>query len=480
MKKTKKIAALLFAFVMVFCFTATAFAADTGSITINNPVDNEVYNVYKMFDLRSYDAAKNDYSYRVTADWVEFVSTGAGKDYFETDTNNYVYVKEGVAIADNSEAAANLAKAAIAYAKAKSIAPTATLNKANNYKAEGLDLGYYVVDSSLGTLCALTTTNNDATVNEKNDQPTIDKQVQENSNNEWGKENDASIGDTVNFKTTIYAKANSKNYVLHDKMSAGLDFNEDSVVIKVNDVVIGAENYEVVTEDLTDDCTFEIKFTQAYLDTLTEDTTIVVEYSAVINKNAVIYTDANTNDTYLSYGDASKTETSHTDTYIYKFDLVKTNNDNEVLDGAEFKLYDAETGGNEIALVMESEGVYRVATAEEKNVEGFTSATIVAGVVTIKGLDSGTYWLEETKAPEGFNPMSDRQKVEIDHGNLDATLENENATYVSGGVQVINRTGSLLPSTGGIGTTIFYIVGGLLVVAAAILLITKRRMKANG
>lgn len=475
MKTTKKLAALLFALVMVLCFTATAFAATTGSITINNPVDNEVYNAYKMFDLRSYDASTGDYSYRVTADWKDFIATGAGKDYFETDVNGYVYVKEGVTIADNSETAAAVAKAAIAYAKDKSLTPAATLDKANNYKAENLDLGYYVVDSSLGTLCALTTTNNDATVNEKNDQPTVDKLVQENSDSKWGKTNDASIGDTVNYKTTITAKANSKNYVLHDTLSDGLTLVESSVTVVDVDA-----SYYTVSFNTADGCDFEIAFTQAYLDTLTTDTEIVVEYSAVINENAVIYTDANTNDTYLSYGAASKTQTSHTDTYVYKFDLVKTDKDDKVLEGAEFKLYDSETDGTEIALVKEADGVYRVATADEKDVEGFTSATIEAGVVTIKGLDSGIYWLEETKAPEPYNPISDRQKVEIDHANLDASLNAEKTTYVSGGVQVINRTGSLLPSTGGIGTTIIYIVGGLLVVGAAVLLITKKRMKANG
>lgn len=186
MKRTKKIAAVLFALVMMLCFTATAFAANTGSITISNPVANETYKAYKMFDLRSYDASTNAYSYRVTSDWENFVK-GAGAAYLDTDNNGYVYVKDGESIADNSETAAALAQAAIKYANDNGISATATLNSANGYKAEGLDLGYYVVDSSLGTLCALTTTNTDATVTEKNDQPTIDKVVKENSTNTWAR-----------------------------------------------------------------------------------------------------------------------------------------------------------------------------------------------------------------------------------------------------------------------------------------------------
>ena len=147
------------------------------------------------------------------------------------------------------------------------------------------------------------------------------------------------------------------------------------------------------------------------------------------------------------------------------------------MNGAEFKLYDAKTEGNEIALIDEGNGVYRVATAAEKAAEGFVSATIKAGKVTIKGLDSGTYYLEETKAPAGYNVLAERVEVKIDHANLTATVEGD--TYVSGGVQVINKTGAELPSTGGIGTTIFYVVGGLLVVAAGVLLVTRKRMSKS-
>lgn len=192
---------------------------------------------------------------------------------------------------------------------------------------------------------------------------------------------------------------------------------------------------------------------------------------------AVIYPGPNTNETKLVYGEGSETTWDKTETFTYQFDLVKTKTDKTVLDGAEFKLYDAKTGGNEIALIDESNGVYRVATAAEKAAEGFVSATIKAGKVTIKGLDSGTYYLEETKAPAGYNVLAERVEVKIDHANLTATVEGD--TYVSGGVQVINQTGAELPSTGGIGTTIFYVVGGLLVVAAGVLLVTRKRMSKS-
>ena len=124
--------------------------------------------------------------------------------------------------------------------------------------------------------------------------------------------------------------------------------------------------------------------------------------------------------------------------------------------------------------MKEADGTYRVATGAEKNAEGFQPATIEAGSVTIKGLDSGIYYLEETKAPAGYNVLPGRVEVKIEGANLNATVTDN--TWTDGGVHVINQTGTELPSTGGIGTTIFYVLGSVLVVAAGVLLVTKKRM----
>lgn len=309
----------------------------------------------------------------------------------------------------------------------------------------------------------------------KNSQPTVDKQVQENSNGTWGDTNDANIGDTVNFKTTInVVDGQPKNYVLHDKMSNGLTFDAGSVEVKIGDRTLTLGSDYTLIANPKDGCTFEIEFKE---NVLKPNDVVIVTYSATLNEKAVIYPEPNTNETKLVYGEGSETTWDETKTFTYQFDLVKTKTDNTVLNGAEFKLYDAKTEGNEIALIDEGNGVYRVATAAEKAAEGFVSATIKAGKVTIKGLDSGTYYLEETKAPAGYNVLAERVEVKIDHANLTATVEGD--TYVSGGVQVINKTGAELPSTGGIGTTIFYVVGGLLVVAAGVLLVTRKRMSKS-
>lgn len=471
MKRTKRIASVLLALVMALSLITTAFAAgETGSITIDNAVVGKTYTIYRIFDLNSHNDDYTAINYKVSAKWAAFFQDGAkGLDYVTIDDQGYVTWK-----VDADKAA--FAKDAYAFAQASSI-PNDGQNKATNstVKFENLTLGYYLVQSDLGVLCSLDTTMPDVTIKEKNSQPTVDKQVRENSNGTWGDTNDANIGDTVNFKTTInVVDGQPKNYVLHDKMSNGLTFDAGSVEVKIGDRTLTLGSDYTLIANPKDGCTFEIEFKE---NVLKPNDVVIVTYSATLNEKAVIYPEPNTNETKLVYGEGSETTWDKTETFTYQFDLVKTKTDNTVLNGAEFKLYDAKTEGNEIALIDEGNGVYRVATAAEKAAEGFVSATIKAGKVTIKGLDSGTYYLEETKAPAGYNVLAERVEVKIDHANLTATVEGD--TYVSGGVQVINQTGAELPSTGGIGTTIFYVVGGLLVVAAGVLLVTRKRMSKS-
>lgn len=471
MKRTKRIASVLLALVMALSLITTAFAAgETGSITIDNAVVGQTYTIYQILDLESYDAKAGAYAYKATTAWNDFINSDAIKgQYVNVDAQGYVtWVKKADVAA--------FAKLAQKYAADHNIANQGT-KTADSTTVEfiNLDLGYYLVDSTLGTICSLDTTNPSVIIKEKNSQPTVDKQVQENSNGTWGDTNDANIGDTVNFKTTInVVDGQPKNYVLHDKMSDGLTFDAGSVEVKIGDRTLTPGSDYTLIANPKDGCTFEIEFKE---NVLKPNDVVIVTYSATLNEKAVIYPAPNTNETKLVYGEGSETTWDKTETFTYQFDLVKTKTDNTVLNGAEFKLYDAKTEGNEIALIDEGNGVYRVATAAEKAAEGFVSATIKAGKVTIKGLDSGTYYLEETKAPAGYNVLAERVEVKIDHANLTATVEGD--TYVSGGVQVINQTGAELPSTGGIGTTIFYVVGGLLVVAAGVLLVTRKRMSKS-
>lgn len=133
--------------------------------------------------------------------------------------------------------------------------------------------------------------------------------------------------------------------------------------------------------------------------------------------------------------------------------------------------------GNKIPLVKDSDGTYRVATKEEQEAPGFVSAEIEAanGRAAVKGLDADTtYWLEETQAPAGYNVLAERVEVAIEDKNLSTTLTGDTWTDGDGGIHIVNETGALLPTTGGMGTTLFYIGGGALMAGAAVIFAIKK------
>ena len=474
MKILKKYFGILLAMIMVLSMSTVVFAAqgtndNSGSITINNAEKGHTYNAYQVLVLESYNTDAGAYSYKANPDWDGWLKSQT--QYVSIDNQGYVtWVKDADVAA--------FAKAALAHAKEVSIAPDATKTADSTSVAfTGLNLGYYLVDTTLGTLCSLDTTIPDVTMNEKNEVPSQIKEVQEDSDGSWGDENTAEIGDTVNYRTTIKAKPGAQGYVLHDVMSTGLTLNENSVTVtgltKGQDANSG--DYHVVTTGLSDGCTFEVVFHQSYLDTITTDTDIVVTYSAVVNEKAQVSPSANPNKTTLKYGEGSKFETvpSETKTYTFKVDVVKTDEDNKVLNGAQFKLFDAKTGGNEIALVEVSDGVYRLAKDGETGVEYITT---VNGQLEIKGFDANTnYYLEETKAPDGYNKLAERVEIAVKEANLEASVSND--TWQSGGVHIVNKAGDLLPTTGGMGTTILYTIGGVLVVAAGSMLVIRRKRR---
>ena len=488
-KAMKKLMAALLAVAMVCAMAIPAFADkgnnkdNKGSITIGNAVVGEDYTIYKMFDLNSFDTGANDgagtYSYTVVDAWKDFFKTdAAGSSYIKLENGHPTWVGGGTA-----EDYEQFAKDALDYANKKGITATKT-EKATNTTVtfDNLDLGYYLVDTSLGVLCGLDTTKPNVTINEKNEAPTIDKKVETSTNN-WAGENTAKIGDTVNYKVTITVQTANNRYVLHDTMSEGLTFNKDSVKVTVGTDAVAATNYAVVTSDIGKE-TFNVKFKDEYIATLAAGTKIEVTYSAVVNEKAKVDSDENKNDAHLVYGNNHETESTHseTKTYLCQFDLIKyCGTSGKLLGGAQFKLYDAETGGNEIPLVKKADGTYRVATATETAVP---ILTVERQTVKISGLDKKVYYLEETVPPAGYNKLTERVTVDLSTGskNVVSTKINNGAIDVNdvasvGGVPVMNNAGTTLPSTGGIGTTLFYVIGGGLMVAAAILLITKKRME---
>ena len=472
MKKTfKKLFAALLAAALVLAMAVPAFAetnATKGSITINNTVKGETYTIYRMFKLDSYNAESNTYSYTVESAWENFFKTGAGKDYIDL-TNGHPTWKTGVDSTDDSDTVAALAKAALAWAKVKGITGTAETATGDTVTFSGLDLGYYLVDSSLGALCGLNTTNPDATIKEKNGQPTIEKKVK-NHNNDWVDENTAKIGDTVEYKVEIKVADGAQKYTVTDTMSKGLTFNSGSLKVTAN----GAQttNYTLTPTENG----FTLELPESYVSNLAKDTVIIVTYNATLNKDAVIDGDGNTNEVKLSYGNQQNTVPSKVTTKSCQFDLVKVDGTtNKLLDGAEFKLYTAKDGGEPIKFVA-VEGGYRVANGDET---GAVDTIKVNGKVHISGLDKVNYWLDETHAPAGYNKLTERQEVKLSEGSQNATLETGAITWAegNGGVVVKNNAGTVLPSTGGMGTTLFYVIGGGLMVAAVVLLVTKKRME---
>lgn len=505
MKLIKKMLAIMFAFMMVVGMGTKVNAEEgaqpgtKGSITITNAKKGESYSIYKILNLDSYSYEANDpetndpgngnYSYSLAGDpWDNFIKDSG---YFTITDSKYVTLNSNVNIAD-------LAKDAIAYAKNPvnkvSATQSATLTQEGDQTFKDLDLGYYLVDSTVGTLCGLDTTNSEVTIQEKNGTPTVGKQVKENSTNKFGNNNTAYIGQTVEFKTTITAQAGAQNYVLHDKMDAGLTFNND-IQITLNSSTVNNDSYNILLKSNStpetkplDDCTFEIDFSETFCNSLKADDQIIVSYSATLNENAVIKGSGNTNETWLKYGNGTDTAHSTTTTKTYEipvFKYAKKDNGEKGLAGAKFTLYSDKDCKKPISLVEEADkNVYHRATTDESDNSTITKITEITtdntGIFRITGLDADTYYLTETEAPKGYNKLASPIKVEI---NDDGTLKIDDKDKIGGAsitqVNVENKTGTLLPSTGGMGTTIIYMAGAILVIASGIVLVSKKRSKAK-
>ncbi len=495
----KKVLSILMIVALMGTMVLTAAAAEVGSITINGINAESVYEIYQLLDLESYNKSTGAYSYKVNSTWTAYFATAEAKQYIAVDEAGYVTWVAG----ESDAVIAAFAQKALAYAKANGIAPVKSSENSGEFAVTGksgkfsdLPLGWYLVDSTAGALCGLTTTDPDASINAKNAVPTIDKQVQEDLTGMWGDVNTADIGQIINYMSIIHVASGAENYVLHDKMSAGLTFVHDldegrgvTEIKLVNSqgaestLVLGTD-YTVKT-DSTDGCTFEVEFSDTLVASLKANDRLLVYYNAMLNRHAQVGTTAgNPNESWLEYGEEHYTTHDKTNTYTFSLDIIKTDSSNNLLDGAEFRIYDAATGGNEIAVVplmnaddsapvLDAAGnpIYRRARADETSV----SIQVKSGKVTVTGFDNGVYYVEETVAPAGYNMLTTRKEFTIADANLESVFNG--GIYSTGsGVHIINKTGSMLPETGGTGTVIFISVGVLVVLAAGVLLVTKKRM----
>ena len=481
MKRVKRVLALLAAFALVLAMAVPAFAEEnTGRITVRGAVNGEIYSIYKIFDVTGYDMTTNPHkiTYKVTDGWASFFEKGnPGANYVTLDSKNQI---SGTTL--DSSTAPEFAAAAIEWAKDSNHNIKATDSKTANGDSvtfTNVADGYYLVDTSLGALCSLdNVTGNAAKISEKNKVPSVEKKVKSGDN--YDSSNSAKIGDTVEYKTTITINGSVEKVVLHDKMDAGLTFNETSVKVKVGVADVAEDKYTLQKPgtESSDPCTFEIEFKDSYIAGLAIGTQIEVTYSATLNESAVIGTTGNKNDTWLKYGNSGSV-TSETTTYSYSFDLVKTDSDGTLLAGAKFKLYADQDCTNEIKLVADGTNGYRVATTGETGVPYIE--TNANNALTIKGLKGTTaYYLTEIEAPQGYNELENAFAFNIASANISSNLSDTSNKWDEGkstGIHIINNAGTTLPSTGGMGTTVFYVVGGGLMAVAVVLLVTKKRME---
>ena len=478
MKKTiKKLMAALLAVALLCAMAVPAFAADeatteTGTVTVQNVVSGKTYKIYRILDIDTHDSTYNSVVYKVNAKWKDFIES-TGNTYFTRidSTTGVVVVNKGL----TSDSIATLAAAAKTWLGSHPIAADGEqIAGASDTSIQftGKKLGYYLLSSSnWGTenadaIFSLNSSSPNVTVQEKNGKPTIDKKIVENSNTV--ENNTAGIGDYVQFKLTVNViDGKPTNYVIHDKMSAGLTFvktTEHPVVVKVGSRTLNTTEYSF-NDSILDGCTFELKIND---DILQPNDVVTVTYYGQVNSSAVINGD-NTNEAKLTYGTDGNSTWEKTTTKVFGFKVFKhagTDTDH-LLPGAEFRLYKTV---DETTYYAKFDNGLLTGWTTDATATGVTMTSNSDSALVLNGLDAGTYYLEETKAPDGYNKLTDPVTVTItEDGKVNETT--------NGTVYVSNNAGATLPSTGGIGTTLFYVIGGGLMVAAVVLLVTKKRME---
>lgn len=490
MKPLKKAMSVLVSLLMIFTFALPAFAAGATTYTITAPATTHQYEIYQIFT--------GDLSGEILSN-VKWGENGTGT---KGEAVASAVIDELTAV--NSKSDREKLDVVEQYAKLDST-PVAIITNSGIYSAVA---GYYLIKDKDNTVSGTDTYTTyivkvvgDVTITPKSDAPSFEKKVKDTNDttgatSDWQDSADYDIGDAVPFKLegTVSSKYNDyKTYyfAFHDQAETGLTFDKDSVKVYVdgNPITTG---YNVVTSTKDGD-TFEVVF--ANLKTIADvqaNSKITVEYTATLNDKAVLGSQGNVNKAKLEFSNnpneeqdgSKKPETGETPwdnvivfTYQVVVNKVKANGD--ALSGAEFTL----------EKVLENGSKKPVAVV--KNAEGTT--------FTFKGLDDGKYILTETKTPATYNTIepieftvtaehtviwSTEARTEILTGLTGSTADGKvtftaNADKSELTTNVVNQSGATLPGTGGIGTTIFYVIGGLLMAAAAVLLITKKRMNGD-
>ena len=451
MKMMKKIFALLIAMVMVLGMSTMVFAAGTGSITITPPDDVDTtqtitYNIYKVFDA---DGNGSAISYKLvsgktTAPAGFTVDTAGNVTYSGTSTTGGLTEADIAAIA--------------AYVASDSPVATVTSTGGADAVATGLANGYYYITTTTGTVVTIDSTNPNATVDDKNIIPGVDKKITGASSYDAdGKKALAQVGTQVEFTATITVGKGQIGYEFNDTMTSGLTYVADSLTV----TGIPAAGYTATASGQS----IKVEFDDDEIAKLAQGAEIVLTYKATITENA-LNDDPEKNTATISYGNNGQytSEPSVTEVYNAQFTVTKQDGNNQPLAGAGFVIANADNKYYKL-----DNGVVTWVDSIEDADEHVSDAQ--GAVAAFTGLANGTYTLVEKTVPAGYNKAADQNFTVAEHDYTATNLEQT--------AQVINTAGSVLPSTGGIGTTIFYIIGAILVIGAGVVLVTRRRMNAN-
>lgn len=466
MKTMRKLFAVLLALAMTLALAVSAFAADTGSITITNPQGNHTYTAYKIFDVTysgdnySYTISDTDAAFSTVKTYADVTANGLNLTAV-ANTNKYnVSIEAGFSAASFAQhLKTNVA----------SLGTGAPFTKAGDtMKASGLALGYYFVSGTSGAVCELATAK-DIQIRDKNEVPQIEKTVNDDDHT-------VEIGQVLTY--TITGKVPSTKgyteftYQVTDTMTEGLTFSKDvKVTIGGTDVTAAAtinnnENGFVASVNMMN-----------YQDQI--DAPVVITYTATVNEKA-IQREKETNSATLKYSNnpADKTtfEESSVEVDVFSFNIVinkyAANNAETKLEGAKFvlknnedKYYKYDAAAKTVSWVADKAQATEVSTGAD-------------GAARFDGLQAGTYSLEETAAPAGYNQLTTDITIVLDK-NGSATIDG--AASAPGAdhsltTGVANSTGTVLPETGGTGTVIFVALGALAVICAGVFLVTNKRM----
>ena len=497
MKRAKKMLSLLFAMIMVFAMATTVFAANANehTITITNEKSGHTYSAYQVFagDISNGKLTNIQWGSGVNGDDV-LTELKVPKDSLYANCMTAEDVADVLAgFNNNSEQLDDFAKV---VGKHLTTAAGSSAEQDSPYTIKVTENGYYFVKDT-GTIDGndaatkyILEVVGDVTVKAKAEVPDIDKAIvnADSANGGDGKGTAQDVGSVVNFKLTSTVPEmdgyTSYTYIVEDTLSDGLTFNDDVAV------TIGGTEYTDFTVNQNGQ-SFTITFHNFINQKQNAGNEIVITYSATINEKALV-TNKEENTVDLKYSnnpndDSSRGTTPKKKVYIYDFDLVidkytgdKTTGDR--LEGAKFVLYKASGDTKQYYKYNETQKKVEWTDSIE-NAEVVT--TDANGAAKFQGLDSGTYYLHETEAPAGYNLLKEDVEVIITATyNGDGTLASSSATSINDGQyqqvnQIENKSGATLPSTGGMGTTVFYVLGGILVAGATILLVTKKRMSAS-